>query len=129
MAKGEERKGPVFYYEWQDQIDCIPPELQLDVFWGILNYDRYGERLDTSNIDKSQRGLVSALMDKFYFEIDKQRANWETRAGRPAKYPLEVFTPLFAQGLTNKEIAEKVGCSERTVLRKRKDYDMLFGND
>lgn len=120
MAKGEERKGIVFYYEWQDQIRQLPPETQLQVIWGILTYDETGKKLETDD------PLLSAFMDKFYFEVDKQKQNWETRAGRPAKYQFMDFIPLFSQGLSNKEVAARIGCSERTALRKRKEYEEMF---
>ena len=117
MAKGEERKGPIFYYEWQDQISQLPENYQLAVIKGIWQYDRYGEKLDT------QDGLLAVLMEKYYFEIDKQKSNWEAKAGRPAKYTLDMFLPYFEQGLRDTDIARELGCSSKTVQRKRKEWE------
>ena len=114
--KGEERKGPVFYYEWQDQIEKLPEQYQLPVIKAIWHYDRYNEKLNTED------GLLDVLLEKFYYEVDKQKTNWENKAGRPAKYSLDDFTPLFAQGMKDAEIARLIGCSTKTVQRKRKEW-------
>lgn len=117
MAKGEERKGPIFYYEWQDQIEQLPENYQLAVIKAIWHYDRYNEKLETTD------GILAVLMEKYYFEIDKQKSNWEAKAGRPAKYTLDMFVPYFEQGLRDTEIAKQLGCSSKTVQRKRHEFE------
>jgi len=115
MANGADRDGIKFYYEWEDQIEELPEELQLEVIKAIWHYDRFGEKPNTSN------PLLKVLLDKYFVEVDIQQDKWEKKAGRPATYPLEDFIPLFAQGLTDKQIADKLGCSTKTVSRKRKE--------
>lgn len=116
MAKGQERKGPTFYYEWQDQIEQLPLDYQLTVIKGIWHYDRYEEKLDTDD------PILKVLMEKYYYEIDKQRENWENKSGRPARYDLEQFAPYFDAGCKDSEIAKAIGCSAKTAARKRKEW-------
>lgn len=119
MAKGEERKGIVFYYEWQDQILRLPEAYQLQVIKAIWQYDKTGEKI------KTEDGLLEVLMEKYYYEIDKQRDNWEAKSGRPAKYTMDLFIPYFEAGMRDSEIASRLGCSAKTVSRKRKEWTKL----
>lgn len=115
MANGSDRDGIKFYYEWEDQIEALPEELQLEVIKAIWHYDRLGEKPNTEN------PILRVLLDKYYVEVDIQQEKWEKKAGRPATYPLSDFIPLFEANLTDKQIAEKLGCSTKTVSRKRKE--------
>lgn len=116
MANGADRDGIKFYYEWEDQIEALPEELQLEVIKAIWHYDRLGEKPKTEN------PILRVLLDKYYVEVDIQQEKWEKKAGRPATYPLEDFIPLFEANLSDKQIADKLGCSTKTVSRKRKEH-------
>ncbi len=112
-----DRQGIKFYYEWQDQILMLPIEDQLNVIKAIFKYDRYGERTEFNNI------YLNMAMEKFYVDIDLQQERWEARTKQPARYPLEIFIPFFEQGLSTIEIAKKIGCTDRTVRNKKKEYE------
>ena len=129
MAKSE-RNGPTFYYEWQDQIkDIEDKEIQNMLIWAILDYDRYGIKVDLEPF-KERLGFLGysmckSLLRDFYSDVDAQVSGWEKRTGRPAKYDLGLFIPLFEDGWTNKEIAEKIGCSEKTVSRRKDEWKIV----
>lgn len=129
-----ERNGPVFYYDWQDQIkDIEDVELQNMLIWAILDYDRYNVKVDLAPYkDKLgvAYGFCKSLLRDFYSDVDAQTEAWEKRAGRPAKYDLGLFIPLFEEGeMNNKEIAEKIGCSEKTVQRRRDEWKVQKARD
>ena len=133
MAKGE-RNGPTFYYEWQDQIrDIEDKTIQNMLIWAILDYDRYGIKVDLEPYKEQLGylgyGMCKSLLRDFYSDVDAQVSGWEKRTGRPAKYDLALFIPLFEDGWSNKEIAEKIGCSEKTVSRRKDEWKVVKRRD
>lgn len=133
MAKGE-RNGPTFYYEWQDQIrDIEDKTIQNMLIWAILDYDRYGIKVDLEPYKEQLGylgyGMCKSLLRDFYSDVDAQVSGWEKRTGRPAKYDLALFIPLFEDGWSNKEIAEKIGCSEKTVSRRKDEWKVIKQRD
>lgn len=116
MTEGSERKGIVFYYDWQEQIFKLPEQYQLPIIKAIFDYDRSGQKFCPDD------PILEVLLDKYYTEIDKQQVNWEKRTGRPAKYELDDFIPYFTQEFKDTEIAKAIGCSTKTVQRKRQEY-------
>lgn len=133
MAKGE-RNGPTFYYEWQDQIrDIEDKTIQNMLIWAILDYDRYGIKVDLEPYKEQLGylgyGMCKSLLRDFYSDVDAQVSGWEKRTGRPAKYDLALFIPLFEDGWSNKEIAEKIGCSEKTVSRRKDEWKVIKRRD
>lgn len=118
-----DRNGPTFYYDWIDQIEQLPEEYRWPIVSAILYYDRDGEKKVFDN------PFLNIIADQYYVQIDNQQAKWSAAAKRPAKYEMDLFLPLFVEGWSNKEIAAKIGCSDRTVQRRRLEWEKLQESD
>jgi len=118
--QGGDRTGPLIYYDWITQLNKIPnKEDRWDILDAIIYYDEWGEKKEFDN------PLLEVIAEKYYIEIDNQQQKWESAAKRPARYDMGMFVPLFAEGWTNQEIQEKIGCSLRTVQRKRIEWEKM----
>lgn len=113
-----ERESFVMYRSFVDAIDAIPDELeQARVYKAISHYSLYGvepEGLSPMGQIIFTMALpnISAAQKKW----DKARENG-SKGGRPKEINEARIRELKAQGLTNREVAEQLGCSEKSVER------------
>ena len=63
-----------------------------------------------------------ALIDQAKQKYQNCKSNGNL-GGRPEKYPVFEMDRLREAGLTNEEIAENMGCSVQTVIKKLKVLD------
>ena len=86
--------------------------LRLAFYEAVAGYGLDGE-YDGSN------QIVEALMQQVVFNVDraKDRYNSAKKGGRKAKYDAGEVEGLLQMGYNKKEIAEKIGCSVRTIER------------
>lgn len=86
----------------------------------VIEYGLEGE------YDESEP-LINAIMSNITVSIDNARsrriASQEngSKGGRPKLYSSEKIAELVAQGKTNQQIADELGCSLKTVQRTLKE--------
>lgn len=92
-----------------------------DYIKAVMEYGLYGIEPDEDD-DVWLYGLDSsfASIGAAQKRYDKAIENGK-KGGRPQKCTVEQAVAAKAQGLTNKEIAEKYGCSERTIENKLRE--------
>ncbi|MBQ0088129.1 MAG: helix-turn-helix domain-containing protein, partial [Prevotellaceae bacterium] len=113
----------VMYATWLDQVEQLEENGQFELAYkyirAIMDYGIYGE-YDNSDV------MVNLLMTQTALGIDKAQSRYAAavengkKGGRPKTVDEEKIVELKRQGLTNKKIAEKVGCSDKTVSRTLK---------
>jgi len=74
------REGYVFYRSWNDAIQMLPEEYQLEAYKSIMNYALNG-------VEPEGNGIVSAffLMAKPIIDKNEERAVNGSKGGRPSK--------------------------------------------
>ena len=68
--------------------------------------------------------MCSALIEKSKNRYNACKNNGQ-RGGRPNQFDKDNIMKLHEQGLSHKEIADKLGCSKKTVQRKLDDEDEI----
>lgn len=108
----------VFYGSFLKSLEAIPDDgLRIQVMEAII---RYGCTWELPNPAKEP--MVYAFLQMIIPNIDKQKDNYAngSKGGRPSTHTQEEYNNLFAQGKTNKEVAELLNVSHATVERKKK---------
>lgn len=74
------REGFVFYKSWNDAIQMLPDDLQLESYKAIINYGLLG-------VEPEGNGIVSAIftMAKPFIDKNEERAANGSKGGRPPK--------------------------------------------
>ena len=120
----------VFYRTWVDSINIlrkIDKDLALEAYDAIVNYGLNGEIYE-GNL------MVQAVLPSIMQGIDNAKERYQKavengkKGGRPTKINGSEVVKLRNEGKTQKEIAEKLGCSERTVSRKLNEADKTRQN-
>lgn len=110
----------VFYADWVDIIkayDATNPELAGNIAKQIIYYGVTDEMTtDDPIIVGTVSSMCAALIKK---SKNRHRAAIENgkRGGRKKQYTEEEMLELRAAGLSNKDIADNLGCSVATVER------------
>jgi hypothetical protein len=118
-----EKENFVFYADWIDIIkayDKTNPELAGNLAKQIIYYGVTGEMTtDDPIVAGTVNSMCAALIEKSKNRHRAAIANGK-QGGRPKQYTDEDVWNLHQQGLSDQEIADKLGCSVRTVQRKLK---------
>lgn len=111
----------VFYGDVMNSIEQLPTEEdKRRVALAILRYGTSGEITDDDNLYcRLILPLVSVGIDKAKDRYNKAIENGK-KGGRAKQFSNEEIAELKKQGLTNKQVAEKMGCCEKTVERANK---------
>lgn len=119
-----EKENFVFLASWAKAIEGYDkagqPELGGELAKQIIYYGTSGEM---TTDDPLVKGIVNAMCVAL---IDKAKKKYDTcknngnKGGRPETYPIEEMLKLREAGLTNEEIADNLGCSTQTVIKKLK---------
>lgn len=120
-----EKENFIFLASWAEAIEGYDkagqPELGGELAKQIIYYGTSGQ-MTTDN--PMIVGFVNAMCVTL---IDKSKKKYSTcktngnKGGRPTKFSTEKILELHAQGLSNEEIATKMGCSIQTVNKKLED--------
>lgn len=110
-----------FMGSWRDTIDALPTELGNKVLRAIMNYGTAYEA-PTINPNDQDSVIVYAIMQSIIPILEKAKTNYEnaSQGGRPMTATQEDFNRLFDERKSNKEIAEFLSCSTKTVERRKK---------
>lgn len=112
----------IFFESWDRYLDTLEEDRDINyvnaVARAIIKYGLYGDCMtDDQTIVRKVDAVCSDLMNntKSRYALSLQNGS---SGGRPMQFDPEVAKQLRAQGLTLKEIAERMGCSKKTVQRK-----------
>ena len=120
-----QRDNFVFYADWIDIIkayDKTNPELAGNMAKQIIYYGvTGGMTTDDPIIVGTVNSMCAALIEKSKNRHRAAIANGK-QGGRPTEYSDADVWNLHTQGLSDKEIADKLGCSIKTVRRKLEKF-------
>ena len=122
-----EKENFIFLASWASTIESFDeanqPELAGELAKQIIYYGTKGEiTTDNPMIRGIVEGMCVALIDQAKQKYQNCKSNGNL-GGRPEKYPVFEMDRLREAGLTNEEIAENMGCSVQTVIKKLKVLD------
>lgn len=114
----------LFLASWYDILQGYDaagkPEIASEIAKQIIYYGVTGSMTSEDPIiTGTVTGMCATLIDKSKRRYNTCVANGK-QGGRPQQYTDEDVWNLHQQGLSDQEIADKLGCSVRTVQRKLK---------
>jgi hypothetical protein len=120
-----EKENFVFLASWAEAIEAYDkagqPELGGELAKQIIYYGTSGQMTtDNPLIVGFVKAMCVTLIDKSKKKYSVCKTNGN-KGGRPTQYPVEEMLKLRASGLSNDEIAAKMGCSVQTVNNKLND--------
>lgn len=123
MKKEIKNNSFVFYATSLEAVEKISeayPEMGNELLKAIVEYGIYGEYDKTNPI-------IEAMMVNISFGIDKAKDRYTKavengkQGGRPKMIDNEKVRELKEAGLTNREVAERLGCSVSSVEKANKE--------
>lgn len=118
----DNRNKFIFFESWDKYLDTLEEDKDINyvnaVARAIIKYGLYG---DCQTDDETIRRKVDAVCSDV---IKNTKARYAASVkngcagGRPTQFDPDVAKQLHAQGLSLQEIADRIGCSKRTVQRK-----------
>lgn len=123
MKKEIKNNSFVFYATSLEAVEKISeayPEMGNELLKAIVEYGIYGEYDKTNPI-------IEAMMVNIGFGIDKAKDRYTKavengkQGGRPKMIDNEKVRELKEAGLTNREVAERLGCSVSSVEKANKE--------
>lgn len=107
----------VFYADNMHSIENLPTEQdKIEVMAAIIRYGVYGEEDYTNTYSKFILPLVKVGIDNAKTRYNSATENGK-KGGRTKQFKDEEINALKSQGMTNKQVAAALGCSEKTVQR------------
>jgi hypothetical protein len=119
-----EKENFVFLASWAEAIEAYDkagqPELGGELAKQIIYYGTSGQiTTDNPLIEGFVKAMCVTLIDKSKKKYNTCKVNGN-KGGRPESYPVEDMLKLRDAGLTDEEIADNLGCSVQTVVKKLK---------
>ena len=115
-----EKENFVFYADWVDIIkayDKTSPEFASNLAKQIIYYGVTGQMTtDDPIITGMVNSMCAALISKSKNRYKACKANGH-QGGAPKKFSTDQIMTLHDKSLSDQEIADKLGCSIRTVQR------------
>ena len=107
----------VFYADNMNSIENLPTEQdKIEVMADIIRYGVYGKEDYTNTYSKFILPLVKVGIDNAKVRYKSATENGK-KGGRTKQFKDEEINALKSQGMTNKQVAAALGCSEKTVQR------------
>ena len=118
----DNRNKFIFFESWDKYLDTLEEDKNINyvnaVARAIIKYGLYGDcQTDDETIRRKVDAVCSDVIKntkaRYAASVKNGRAG-----GRPTQFDPDVAKQLHAQGLSLKEIADRMGCSKKTVQRK-----------
>lgn len=107
----------IYFADNMNSIENLPTEQdKIEVIAAIVRYGVYGKEDYTNPYAKIILPLVKIGIDNAKERYNTAIQNGK-KGGRAKQFKDEEITALKSQGMTNKEVAAALGCSEKTVQR------------
>lgn len=118
----EEKSKFIFFESWDRYLDTLEEDRDVNyvnaVARAMIKYGLYGDcQTDDETIRRKVDAVCSDLMNSTKARYAASVKNGSV-GGRPMQFDPEVAKQLREQGLSHQEIADKMGCSKKTVQRK-----------
>ena len=117
----------IFYGSWKEHLNGLKQlcgeDVAKEVAWQIINYGTY-KSFDTD--DQKIINMVNGMCRDLIASAKKRRAasiENGKQGGRPKKYNTAEMVALKNKGLSNQQIADKLGCDVRTVRKAIKEFE------
>lgn len=113
----------VFYGVIRDAVDSLPEDVGNRLLRAVMNYGTTGELPDPKD------AIVYAVMSGYMPNIKNAKTRYSNSktnggtGGRPNEYSEEDIIKYLRKGMGIKEIAEKFGCSTKTIQRAKNKMD------
>ena len=118
------KESMIVYESAYKAINYLPDEkLQLEAFRGLMEYGFYG------TIPESENPFVNMIFVQAIPSMRSAKERYDDsvengkKGGRPAMVPIEDILKMKHDGMTNKQIAEKLGCSEKNIEKRVSTYN------
>lgn len=118
----DSRNKFIFFESWDRYLDTLEEDRDINyvnaVARAIIKYGLYGDcQTDDETIKRKVDAVCSDVINntKARYAASVKNGNM---GGRPEQFNKETVLQLRAQGLSLQEIANRMGCSKRTVQRK-----------
>lgn len=118
------KESMVIYESAYKAISYLPDEkLQLEAYRGLMEYGFYGI------IPESENPFVSMVYVQAIPSMRSAAERYEKavedgrKGGRPTEVPTTEIIKMKENGMTNKQIAEKLGCSEKNIEKRVSTYN------
>ena len=122
----------VFYGSWRETLEGFAEdfgeEYAHEALWNLMLCATAGDiKTNKKSIIKWINGScvnnINSAKDRYAKAVENGK-----KGGRPTEVNSEQITELKAEGLTNTQIANELGCSTKTVQRALKDVDKTGQN-
>ena len=117
------KDSAIIYESVYKTIELIPDtELKWEAIKGILRYGFYGEELNSDN------PLVEMVYTSAFPSLKNAVERYERavengkKGGRPAEVSMEEIIQMKNEGMTNKQIADKMGCTVKNIENRITSY-------
>lgn len=118
------KESMIIYESAYKAINYLPDEkLQLEAFKGLMEYGFYG------TVPESENPFVNMIFVQAIPSMRSAKERYDAsvengkKGGRPAVAPIEDILQMKHDGMTNKQIAEKLGCSEKNIEKRISTYN------
>lgn len=118
----ENKNKFIFFESWDRYLDTLEEDRDINyvnaVARAMIKYGLYGDcKTEDQTIARKVDAVCADLMNNTKARYAASVKNG-SMGGRPEQFNKETVLQLRKQGLTLQEIADKMGCSKRTVQRK-----------
>lgn len=121
------KESMVIYESAYKAISYLPDEqLQLEAYRGLMEYGFYGI------VPESDNPFVNMVYVQAIPSIRSAAERYEKavedgrRGGRPTDVPTTEIIKMKQSGMTNKQIAEKLGCTEKNIEKRVTTYNKSY---
>lgn len=122
-----EKESMVIYKSIISAIDLLPnAEQKWEAIKGITNFGFYDKEPESKNpiINMIYIQAIPSLRNaKDRYDIAVENGK---KGGRPAEVPIEKIIQMKNEGMTNKQIADKTGCSIKNIEKRIATYNKNY---
>lgn len=121
------KESMVIYESAYKAIGYLPDKKsQLEALKGLLEYGFYDTIPESDNplikmIFVQAIPSMKSAKERYEFSVENGR-----KGGRPAAVPTEDIVKMKQDGMTNKQIAEQLGCSEKNIEKRISTYNRAY---